>query len=269
MKVKLIALDIDGTLLNDKKEVPEEVRESLTRARKEGIQIALLSGRMPYAVELIEKKLGFSCVKACNAGTCVILDSGKTIMDFLSADLVKTIYHEVAEKYQIPLWIYRERSWFVTRIDPYVENESRIIKKEPKVMDVDLLHSIWKSLNSGPNKILFATDPRLIPIIAQDLERYRGQELDFARSDAQYLEIFPKGADKGKALRMICEALRMDSRDVMAFGDQELDLPMLEAAGFAVAMGNAIPLLKDHADYVTTDNNQAGVAYALRELLGI
>lgn len=269
MKVKLIALDIDGTLLNDQKEVPDEVRESLMRARNAGIRIALLSGRMPYAVELIEKKLGFSCVKACNAGTCVILDSGKTIMDFLNADLVRTIYHEVAEKYQIPLWIYREKSWIVTRIDSYVEAESRIIKKEPKVMAMDLLHQIWKSQEGGPNKLLFATDPQLIPMIAKDLERYREQGLDFARSDAQYLEMFPKGADKGKALCMICEALHIDTADVMAFGDQELDLPLLKAAGYAVAMGNAIPLLKEHADYITIDNNQSGVAYALHELLGI
>ena len=69
MSYKLICLDVDGTLLNDEKRVPEPVRESLKRAHDRGIQIALVTGRMPAATELVERELSIPCIKACNAGT--------------------------------------------------------------------------------------------------------------------------------------------------------------------------------------------------------
>ncbi len=269
MDYKLIALDIDGTLLDDQKEIPGKVRETLKKAYGKGFRIALLSGRMPAAVELIEKKLGIPCVKACNAGTCVILDSGETFMDFIGAQETAAVYHEVAEKYHVPLWVYRNRSWMVTAIDSYVQYESRIIQYEPELIDMDQRCLCWKAEDTGPNKLLFGTEPMVLLQILCDMELFRARGLDFARSADIYLEIYPRGATKGKALHTICQALGIHPEDTIAFGDQELDLPLLEAAGCSVAMGNAIPRLKECADFVTKSNNEAGVAVALQQLLGL
>ena len=73
--------------------------------------------------------------------------------------------------------------------------------------------------------------------------------------------------NKGAALRMICEKKEIRKEHTIAFGDQEPDIPMLEAAGAAIAMGNAIETLKERADFVTRTNNEAGIAYAVRQYL--
>lgn len=82
-----------------------------------------------------------------------------------------------------------------------------------------------------------------------------------------HVDIFPRGMNKGAALRMICEKKEIRKEETIAFGDQEPDIPMLEAAGAAIAMGNAIETLKERADFVTRTNNEAGIAYAVRQYL--
>lgn len=269
MEYKLIATDIDGTLLNDEKEVPALVRDVLQKAHQKGIRIALLSGRMPLAVELVEQELGIPCTKACNAGTYIILESGKLITEWIRPETVLGVYHKISEKYQIPLWIYQKRSWMVTDVDDYVRRESSIIHHEPERISLEKQCRQWTAQKTGPNKLLLGAHPDVIRALPEDLEEFRSVELDFAQSSNTYLEIFPKGVTKGSALKIICRELEIRPEETIAFGDQELDLPLLEAAGFGVAMENAIPRLKEVADYVTTSNNKAGVAAALQYLLSL
>ena len=266
---KLIAADIDGTLLDDEKRLPALVRDTLRKAYRRGIRIALLSGRMPLAVELVERELDIPCVKACSAGTCVILDSGEMRIQQIRPETVLEVYGKVARKHQIPLWIYQGRRWMVTQVDDYVQRESRIIRHEPEQISVNACYEQWTREQTGPNKLLFGTHPDVIRALHKELVPFRSEGLDFAQSADTYMEIFPEGVNKGSALRIICRELGIRQEETIAFGDQELDLPLLEAAGFAVAMGNAIPCLKEAADYVTVSNNQAGVAVALRELMGL
>ena len=92
-------------------------------------------------------------------------------------------------------------------------------------------------------------------------------DIDQASSSDIFIEIFPSGVDKGEALREICRNLEIDRNEVVAFGDHELDIPLIEAAGIGIAMGNAIPELKEKADFVTKTNNEAGISYALEHYL--
>ena len=92
-------------------------------------------------------------------------------------------------------------------------------------------------------------------------------DVDMARSSENYLEIFPKGVTKGEALAAVCGKLNIKLEEAIAFGDQELDIPMLKKAGVGVAMGNAIEEVKEAADFVTKSNNDAGIAYALETYL--
>lgn len=266
---KLIAADIDGTLLDDEKRLPALVRDTLRKAHQRGIRIALLSGRMPLAVELVEQELDIPCIKACSAGTCVILDSGEMRIHKIRPEAVQAVYEKVAVAYRIPLWIYQGRTWMVTQVDDYVRRESRIIRHEPELVSMGRCCERWAADETGPNKLLFGAHPEVIRALHRELEPFRSEGLDFAQSDTAYMEMFPRDVNKGSALELICREIGIRREETIAFGDQELDLPLLEAAGFAVAMGNAIPRLKETADYVTASNNQAGVALALQNLLGL
>lgn len=263
---KLICVDVDGTLLDDTKKVPKEAADSLRAAAAAGVWIALVSGRMPAALAPVEKELGISCIKACCAGTYILMDGQCLSSVYLPAGSMRAI-GVLGAKRGIPLWIYREEDWFVTGEDALVREESAIIGREPKIASVEELARAWDLAGTGPNKLLFGADPKAVGEIGRELKSGSYGEVEAARSADMYLEIYPKGMNKGRALNIICEKLNIDSSQAIAFGDQELDIPMIEAAGLGVAMGNAIEELKEKADYVTGTNNEAGIAQALGRYL--
>lgn len=267
MKYRLLCIDIDGTLLDDEKRIPRQVKESLKKEVLMGAQIALISGRMPAGVDMIEKELGIECIKACNAGTYILMGERCISAEYLTTDIMREIYRKISLKKNIPLWIFREKEWFMTGSNRYVEREMKIIPYQPKFVDAECLADQWDKEGKCPNKLLLAADPEQIQEVYREMTQQAWQEIDFACSADTFIEIFPRGMDKGKAVAAICSALNIRIEETAAFGDQELDIPMIEAAGAGIAMGNAIAELKKKADYVTKTNNDAGIAYALEHYL--
>lgn len=260
MKYRLLCVDLDGTLLRDDKKLNEQDIKALRETADKGIKIALVTGRMLAATEPIARQLGIPCIMACNAGT-YILDEGQCIhTEYLSVEVMKKIYEEI-EPFKIPLWIFRDKKWFVTSKDRFVKTEEELIHYTSELVSVEELAYRWNKEGTGPNKVLIGAEPSLVEKVYEVLRHH--QDVDMACSSPNYLEIFPKGMNKGKALRVISEKEGLQREETIAFGDQELDIPMLEEAGVAVAMGNAIDELKDKADFVTKTNNEAGIAYAL------
>ena len=267
MKYKLVCIDIDGTLLDDNKQLLPKVRNSLRDADAKGIRIALGSGRMPAGVDMIEKNLGIECIKICNAGTCVLIGEQCISAAHLSLDSMRSIYYTSAKEREIPLWIFEGRDWYVTDVDQFVKRESTILLHQPKIVDFEELCEQWQQEGRKPNKLLLAGDAGQVREMHQDMLHHQYEEIGMARSAETYLEIFPKGIDKGTALLAVCDALGIGLEETIAIGDQELDLPMIVAAGVGIAMGNAIPELKQKADFVTKTNNEAGVACALERYI--
>lgn len=262
-KYRLICADIDGTLLNDQKELLPQVKQSLRKAAQKGIWIALASGRMPAGVEAVEKELGIPCIKICNAGTYTLMGDQCINMETLLPDTMKQIYLDIARKNNLPLWIFQEKQWYITDLDCYIEREIEIIQYRPEIVSAEKLAEQWKKEKTGPNKLLISAAPEMLPVIRQEIEKQNWPDIDMACSTDIYLEIFPKGVTKGTALSAICKKLNINLENTIAFGDHELDIPLIETAGTGIAMGNAIDELKAKADFVTKTNNEAGIAYAL------
>ncbi len=265
MHCRLICIDIDGTLLNDAKEVLPEVKNAVKRQYEKGRKIALVSGRMPCAVSQVEKQLEIDCIKVCNAGTFIIVDGVCVKEEVMSTRMMSQLYTNIAEKHQIPLWVYQGYKWYVTRTDSFVERETEIIKHKPDVVNLYELAENWDKAGIKPNKFLIAAKEEKTGEIQAELERWKSRTFDVARSSGNYLEIFPKNVDKGKAVVSLCAILNISTKNVAAIGDHELDIPMIETAGIGIAMGNAIQALKEKADFVTLSNNEAGVAHALND----
>lgn len=267
MKYKMICTDIDGTLLNSESRILPSVKESLRDAAKKGILIALASGRMPSGVNVIEKELGTSCIKICNAGSYIIYRGECIGAEWLPNHVIQEIYQKVTQKYGIGFWIFREEEWFVTGVDEYVKREIPLVSYQPTLVDAQELAKKWKEEGKAPNKLLIAANPKLIQRIGHELREEKSADMDMACSSNEFIEIFPKGTNKGKALRTVCKKVGVDLKEVIAFGDHELDIPMIEMAGTGVAMGNAITGLKEKSDFVTKTNDEAGIACALDVLL--
>lgn len=267
MKYKLVCIDIDGTLLDDEKRIPEQVKKSIRNASDQGVKIALASGRMPAGIELIEKELGVECIKICNAGTYILMRGQCIGEEYLSNSTMMEVYRSFAKRNNVPLWIFQDRKYYVTCIDKYVEREMTIIPYQPEVVDARQLAARWDKKHKGPSKLLVAADPEKLETIYREMQAHVWSDIDMARSDDIFLEIFPKGINKGTALEAVCNKLNIHPEETIAIGDQELDIPMIEAAGVGVAMGNAIEALKQKADFVTRTNNEAGIVYALEQYL--
>lgn len=266
MNWEMICLDIDGTLMtNDEKLLPE-VKFALRDEAEKGTKIALVTGRMPEGVVDIEKQLGIECVKICVAGTYALLGNTPVYSKYLPQGVLPFLYKQYAMYYEIPLWIFREEKWYVTGMDDYVRNTINKLHFDPIIEEPESFIAKWESDHITPNKILFSASNDILLDIHHKLTKLNSPEFDVAFSDTCFLEIFPKGVNKGSALSAVCRQLGINPKNTIAFGDQELDIPFLKTAGYGVAMGNAIDELKAVADFVTTSNNEGGVAHALKLL---
>ena len=162
MNYKLICLDVDGTLLDDEKRVSEAVKESLAKVHAIGISVALVTGRMPAATERIEKEVSVPCIKACNAGTYILLGEECIHAKVLPVEAAQKINEEFFAPHHLPLWVFEGKKWYVTAVDSYVERESRIIHVKPEIVKMDELVKRWKEDGGGPNKLLAGADPSII-----------------------------------------------------------------------------------------------------------
>ena len=175
--------------------------------------------------------------------------------------------YDIIMKYSVPLWIFRHRQWMVTGMDDIVQYEIDLVHYIPEIVELHELSGKWRMEQTGPNKVLVGANSLIIGQLYEELRNKKFEDVDMALSSENYLEIFPKGMNKGKALHLICKSEGIREEETIAFGDQELDIPMIEAAGVGIAMGNAIEELKAKADFITKTNNEAGIAYALEQYL--
>ena len=265
MKYKLIAVDIDDTLLNRKKEISPITKAALLQAQENGVKVAVASGRLPYGVRPFAEQLevfryggyymGFNGGAIMNSrdeliGKCY-LDSKyiEPVYDILRPANVTTMVHKGAK-------IYADN-----KVNDYTHIESDVIGLPLNVVD-----DLPSFIDWDIHKFLIAGDPAELKQLEQQLLHALGDEVDIYLSAPWFLEVMPKDANKGEGLKKICDDAGIDIRDAVAFGDSFNDIFMIKAAGTGIAMGNAEDALKEVADRVTDDCDRDGIAKALEEL---
>lgn len=260
MEYKLIALDIDGTLTNSKKEITPATRYAILEAQKAGKIIVLASGRHPVGVEPIAKELlldrygGY--IMAFNGGKIINCATGQTIVSKLFpkeyiADIVGVLKNS-----NITINTYDDKKIYSDKkVNDYTYVERDVLKTDMVTVD-DFVSAITFDIN----KILLAGEPDEIDEYAKILsDRYDGL-LDVYKSAPYFLEIMPFGVTKGSMMPMLLEKLNISREETMAFGDHYNDITMIGYAGMGVAMGNAESDVKKIADYICESNDDDGVA---------
>ena len=180
------------------------MKKAVRRQHERGRKIALVSGRMPWAVSQVEKQLETDCIKVCNAGTFIIVDGVCVKEEVMSTHVMRQLYTDIAKKHHVPLWVYQGYRWYVTQTDSFVEKETDIIEYQPDVVNLYDLAENWDKAGIKPNKFLIAAAKKKTGEIQRELEQWKNRAFDVARSSGNYLEIFPKNVDKGKALASLC-----------------------------------------------------------------
>lgn len=254
--LRLLCLDIDGTLLNTAHQLPPENRAAVHYAAAQGLSICLLSARPPQAIAPIAQALGVPGPVASFGGALIQDDTHRIFDRRLPVDTARTVI-ELAQKHGISLSFYRDTAWFVAQDDEWSAAEGVITGLRPTCMALET------ALAAGaPHKLLCMGQAARIDQFYQILQT-QAVQADLLRSKDEYLEIVPQHAGKAQALREVCGYLGISPAQAMAIGDHDIDCDLLEAAGLGVAMGNGSPAARQAADWIAPDNDHAGVAAAV------
>lgn len=264
--MKLIAVDVDGTLLDSNHQITPKTRDALIRAMEAGHKVVIVSGRPTAGVNHLAKELEFD-------------KYGGLLSNFNGGSITNYAAGEVIANHTIDLELAKEMLAKTKDLDLEIiipEGDRIISDRENKYLDVERgilglegvpIEGLRDSLDFAPNKIIFANDAEILEKHMPFLEENFGELTSQVRSQRFYYEIMPKDLSKGASLLEIADHYGIAKEDIIAFGDEMNDLTMMEVAGVAVAMGNAVEKIKEIADYVTLSNDEDGIGVYLEEHL--
>lgn len=267
MKCKLIALDLDGTLNTDEKTITPKTRDALLKAQQQGLTIALCSARpvpgLYKDMRILELEKNHGMLIAYNGGKILRADDKQVLyQQVFPHDLAKEVLKHL-EHYPVTPIIDDGERFYVTDKNGYkVQHECW-----NNQMECTQVPSLTESIDFDLVKILMSVNPEELPCVLSKIGKPFEDRLVFVRTAPFYIEAMPKGIHKAEGLRRTCGLLDISPEEVIAFGDAENDLEMINFSGWGVAMGNACDALKEAADEVTLTNNEDGIAHTLEHLL--
>ena len=267
--IKLVAIDMDGTLLNSKKELLEETKQYFKDFHKKGTDtlLVLCTGRPESGIRPYLKDLGYleenHYIISQNGANIYESQTGIRVMDaFLdSAAIQKWI--ELGKKHGISVMGAGVDYYYSFDEDPteWMEFEVKIVSGKLKRITTE------ESLSTDFYELLLLGDEKQLNEFETFIPEERRDEFYVARSQKYLLEVLKKGVNKAFGLEKLAAALNIDPCEIAAIGDAANDIEMLEYAGLAIAMGNASEEVKAISDIVTDTNENNGVIKAIDNLI--
>lgn len=268
---KMIFLDLDGTLFDDKKNIPPANAQAISEALAQGHKVIICTGRPLCSAGKLFAGLGME-----REGCYAITYNGGLIYD---------IYHrETLFKQTLPLeyvhYIFDQAGAQNVYMQTYTDDAVLCLKDTQEGRDYAERLKIDRRIVPDVFEVLGENEPCKTLAIAENynrsiLEAFRellqdwaSDKVDIFFSGYEYLELVPKGISKGAAIRFLADYLHIHMENTIAVGDAENDIPMIQAAGLGVVMKNAAEDIKIYADYITElDNNAGGVAEVIRKFM--
>lgn len=257
--IRLLCIDIDGTLLDSRHQLPSENRTAVLWAAEQGATVCLMTARPPGATLSIQRELDITGPVACFGGG-LLEYLGDRLCDCRIPARTAALLVQECRLRKVHLSVYRDTHWYVDHEDLWSIQEGRITGLTPTCADLENLVGSWEGW--GAHKLLCMGEPEQLDWLQAALEK-RDLSIQLLRSKDTYLEAIPEGAGKAEAMHTLCNRLGIDPAQVLALGDQDVDVSLLQAAGFGVAMANSSPAALRAAQYRTASNDAAGVAKAI------
>jgi hypothetical protein len=269
---KLISVDLDGTLLNSRKKISKENKEAIELAIEKGVKVVVCSGRVFKGARVYAREL--------NIREPLISCNGAVIRDIKTDEMYYSNLLRKDDCYNIIDICRKENIYFHV----YIDND--VYTEKPECPSV----SYWRGNSEQPeedrvkvymtddfNKVVnqssvqvskFVAISRDFGLLSKVRTKIEGiNNVDVMSSNHDNFEVVNKGVNKGTALKFLSEKLKIESKEIIAIGDNENDLEMLKYAGFRIAMGNAEKSVKEIADHITLSNDENGVAEAIMKLV--
>lgn len=263
-KIKLVISDVDGTLLNSSQKLTRRVEEAIIKAEATGVRFLLATGkaRGPW-YEAIKERIGSDKHGVFLQGVAVYDGSGDLIHQrTLEIDVIEDVIR-LAGSVNLTVTAYCGSRILAAQID--TQTDRLKFYKEPDVEAVGPLHLALRDIST--HKLIFMGDQSVIDAMrpqAQDLLQGRAS---LTTALEGMLEVLPLGASKGHGVQWLLNHLNVDPSEVMALGDGENDIEMLQLVGLGVAMGQAKDIVKSAAKVVVASNDEDGVAEALEKYI--
>lgn len=270
--IRLIAMDMDGTLLGEQKGViPSANVEALRRASKMGIYLALASGRLPDDAGFYALDAGLSMhILGINGSVTVHQPLGEVaVARFIPEACARTIWG-ILKEFNIPFSISSVHevafSAYPADLAAARLSQGTFLDRPRGRIRLWLDGTMIEPLMGRVNKFSVINPNTRRLALLRELIETQVPEVDVTSSWFDNLEIMAKGVNKGSALTELAAFLNIPMSEVMAIGDQDNDIPMIQAAGYGVAMGNASPAAAAAARFHTVTNIEDGVAMAINRL---
>ena len=268
MKYKLLVLDVDGTLLNDEREISKRTLAALLKVQQMGVRIVLASGRPTYGLMPLAKTLELGnyggVVLSYNGCQIIKAQNGEILFERRINPEMLPYLEKKARKNGFAIFTYHDDTLITDSPDnEYIKNEALL--NNLKIIREDEFST---AIDFAPCKCMLVSDKEKALIgLEQHWEKRLAGTLDAFRSEPYFLEVVPCGVNKANTLGALLEHLGVTREEVIAVGDGVCDVTMLQLAGMGVAMGHSQDSVKVCADYVTASNEEDGVALAVEKLI--
>ncbi|MDQ0728053.1 Cof-type HAD-IIB family hydrolase [Microbacterium sp. W4I20] len=267
--MRLIATDLDGTLLDSSSHVSPRTRRALDAARERGIHVVPVTARQPIGLRVIAADAAFDGWALCSNGAYAVHLTDKRMLfaEELPAETIRTLAE--ALRASIPGLLFASvrdgGETFVAQ-----EGYSAFARPSDHSRDPALMGGVdFDDVVSAPSLKFIVRHAELAPAALFDTLRSLGLTgFEATLSGAPFVEVMAEGVTKATGLARLCAHLDIDRADVVAFGDALNDVEMLRWAGHGVAMADAATVVQDAADETTTSNDDHGVARVIERMLG-
>jgi Cof subfamily protein (haloacid dehalogenase superfamily) len=273
--IRLVVLDIDGTINGDSNQVKEPVKQAIAAAQAKGVKVAIATGRMYRSALRFHRDINSDAPLISYQGALIKDPQTEELVGHWPVDLEYALsliddFAEYADTGKLSVHLYINDELYVRQITPQTKAYAQ--RSNVEAIPVGDLRQflIERAPTNPPTKVLaLSDDPDLITMLLSTLkQRYTPGQLYLTKSVATFFEATNPIANKGTAVKHLAEnILGFDRDEVMTVGDNFNDLEMIEYAGIGVAMGNAPQGLKDLSDWVAPDVDADGAAAAIAKFI--
>lgn len=263
---KLIAVDMDGTLLNEDKKISEENFKAIQEAREKGVQVVLASGRPLKGLEVFLDELDMinenNYVIAFNGALVQNTKTGEVVaQNLMNVDDLKYLY-SLSKDIGVNIHFLTHEKCITAKMNRYSKFEADLNNIPLEVENFDEIDESTTIV-----KTMFIDDPSILEEAIKKLPAEIYEKYTIVRSMDCFLEFLNKEVNKGTGVEALASKLEIEREGVICIGDAENDIHMIKYAGLGVAMGNAFPEVKSIADYITKTNEENGVAHAIKKFV--
>ncbi|MDD2496953.1 MAG: Cof-type HAD-IIB family hydrolase [Desulfitobacteriaceae bacterium] len=263
VKFKLIASDLDDTLLDSRGIISPRTKAAIKKAREKGVYVTLATGRMYRSAVCFAEELEIDVPLITYQGALVKTSTTREVMYHrpVPLELARQVIAHGEEK-GLTVNLYVEDSLFVKELTPEAARYARVAR-----VPIEAVGDLQKFLDQEPTKVLLIGNEKILePFWTEEKEKF-GESLYITKSKPYFLEYTHPQATKEEGLMAVARHLGVAREEIIAFGDNYNDIDLLRYAGFGVAMSNAPEQVKKEADYVTGSNIDEGVAEAIEKFV--